>query len=265
MKKFLYAEHSWPELREATKEERIVVLPLGTIEEHGYHLPLETDSFLAYSIAKKAAERIPDYVLLMPPIYYGWSEEVMDFPGTITINPINLINYVQDVCMSIIKHGFKKIILLNGHGGNTHPFSLAAREITFKTGAYCVAVSYFDLAREACKEIVTHGSHACEFETSLMLALKPQSVDMTKASEDMEAAHGGAPPDDKWIWLNLLKPSRIRFHGSLSTFSKTGVIGDPTKASGEKGEKMMKVIVDELVAFIKTFRKREISPRVDHH
>ncbi len=262
-KKILYSEHTWPEIKEALKAEKVIVLPVGSTEDHGPHLPLETDALITTEICRRAVEKVPDYALLMPTIYYGFNEHHMDFPGNTSIEPYHFIDFVFDVCRSVVRHGFKKIIIVNGHGSNAPFLNIVARRVTNETDAICVAVNWWTMAIDVIRSILSHASHAGEMETSVMLYLKPEIVDMSKAVRDMDIYMGQGR--SKFIWRDFVNPSPVAFMEWWSRFSKTGIVGDPTKATREKGEKIVKAAVENLVEFIKEWKARKILPRVDHH
>ena len=117
-KKYLFGQMTWPEVKEAAKEERVAVVPVAMIEEHGHHLPVDTDLILAAEICYRAGATSPDDMVIIPAINHGYAPHQMDFPGVISISSETFINYVVDVCNSLAHQGFKKILLMNGHGSN---------------------------------------------------------------------------------------------------------------------------------------------------
>jgi creatinine amidohydrolase len=267
IKKFLYADMSWPEVKDAVKEERVPLIPVGSTEQHGPHLPLKTDAFLAYKVCEAAASKIPDEALVMPPISYGYNEHHLDFPATIHIDYETLIKFVIDIGKSLAHHGFKRIIIVNGHGSNTALMEIAARRITLETQAICASLTYISLAPEVFKLLKGEAGHACDLETSLMLYLAPENVDMSKAVRDWSFEKSnfikwGVEPGGTSFGIS---GGSVQFMDWWSRMSKTGILGDPTKADKERGKKMFEMYVDKLVEFIKEFRKREIRPRVDYH
>ena len=140
-----YEKLTWPEINQAVKARKVVVVPIGSIEQHGPHLPLDVDVVCPLGVAHHAARLIPDRVLVMPPIVHGYTAHVMDFPGTINIHYEHFIRMVMDVGKSLAYHGFKKIILLNGHGSNWPNLDLASRRINLETDAECSAVCWWSL------------------------------------------------------------------------------------------------------------------------
>src|SRR5438132_4584029 len=143
--KYRYEEFTWPEIREAGAQNRVAVLPVGTVEQHGPHLPLVTDVLTATEMSRMAVEKIPNEAILMPSVYYSFNLHHMDFPGTIAVEGDTFINYVTDIGKSLAHHGFRKILLVNGHGSNVQFLDIAARNITNKTEAVCAMVPWLSL------------------------------------------------------------------------------------------------------------------------
>ena len=239
-------------------------MPVGTMEQHGPHLPLMTDFCIATEVARRAIEQVPDEALLMPTIYYGFNEHHMDFPGTIAIDGHHFVDYVADVGKSLAHHGFRKIILVNGHGSNVPFLDAAARAVTNSTPAVCAMVPWWTLAASAAREIreserpggICHGGEA---ETSAMLYLRGEMVRFEKAKKEIGFQKS------RYIHWDLLDKPPVTFMEWWSRFSKSGVVGDPTLATREKGEKLVETAANELAEFIKEFRRRKIADRVDHH
>lgn len=266
MAKVLYDEMSWPEVEEAAKEQRVPLIPVGSLEQHGPHLPTKTDAFLAYEICKAAARRAVEAVVL-PPVSYGYNEHHLDFPATIHIDHETLINFVIAIGKSLAHHGFRRIIVVNGHGSNTAPMEIAARRITLETPAICASLTYISLAPQVFELLEGEDAHAGELETSLMLYLAPELVDVSKAVRDWSF------PKSKFIrWGHEpgqegfgIAGGSVQFMDWWSRMSKTGTLGDPTKATRDKGERIFGLYAEALAEFVREFRGREIRPRVDHH
>jgi len=262
--KILWEEHSWPELREASRQERVVVLPVGTIEQHGPHLPLATDCITSREISKLAVERIPAEAILMPQVYYSFNTHHMDFPGTIAVDGPHIIAYVTDVLKSVAHHGFKKILLVNGHGSNVPFLDIAARNLTNQTESVAAMVSWWDLGEPAITDIRESEypggmAHACELETSVILHLRPDLVEMSKADRDIDYT------PTKYFFWDLQKGPVVHFVETFSCSSATGTKGDPRTATAEKGARVVECAVGNMAELIREFRARAIMPRVDHH
>ncbi|MGI8990881.1 MAG: creatininase family protein [Bryobacteraceae bacterium] len=263
--KYRYEEFTWPEIRDAVAQNRVAVLPVGTVEQHGPHLPLVTDVLTASEMSRRAVERIPEEAILLPPVYYSFNEHHMDFPGTIAVEGETVIRYVSDIGKSLARHGFRKILLVNGHGSNVPFLDIAARNITNQSDAICAMASWWSLIpRELLRELRESDfpggmAHGCELETSVLLYLRGDLVQFEKAERDINFAA------TEYFYWDLQSPSPIFFQEWFSRYSKTGTVGDPTKATKEKGEKFVVAVVDRMVDLLREFRRREIHPRVDHH
>ncbi|HVW85193.1 MAG TPA: creatininase family protein [Bryobacteraceae bacterium] len=263
--KYRYEEFTWPEIRDAVADNRVAVLPVGTVEQHGPHLPLVTDVLTASEMSRLAVENDPSRAVLLPPVYYSFNEHHMDFPGTIAVEGETIIRYVSDIGRSLARHGFRKILLVNGHGSNVPFLDIAARNITNQSEAVCAMVSWWSLVPKALfaelRESEKPGgmAHGCELETSVLLHLRPDLVRMEKAEKDIQFA-----PTEFFYW-DLEAPSPIFFQEWFSRYSRTGTVGDPTKATAEKGEQFVAAVVERLCALIVEFRDRKIARRVDHH
>ena len=269
--KYDYAEMIWDEIRDAAAQDRVVVLPVATYEDHGPHLPVDVDVVSATGICRHAAARIPEEVVRAPPVSHGYSPHHMDFHGTITIRWDTFINYVKDVCCSLAYHGFKRILLVNGHGSNTSPLDLAARlsVIDFEGRILCASVNHWGLrqVRKLGAELrdSDYGgtSHGGEFETSLYLALKPDLVNMDKAVDERSPL----PESFKTDILAGGNPegSDARMVPYWSSVTASGVMGDATKATREKGEQFLEAGVNGLIELVREFRQTPILKRRVQH
>lgn len=263
--KFRYEEFTWPEIRTAVAEQRVAVLPVGTIEQHGPHLPLSTDVLTSTEMSRRAVERIPQEAILLPSVFYAFNEHHLDFPGTIAIAGETFINYVTDIGRSLAHHGFRKILLVNGHGSNVPFLDIVARNISNQTASICAMVPWWNLVpRDVLAEIRESEfpggmAHGCELETSIILYVRGDLVQMDKAAKDINFQKSD------FIFWDLQGGSPVFFQEWFSRYSKTGIVGDPTKASLDKGRRVTEAVIDQMIALIRDFRKREIQPRVDHH
>ena len=145
---YRYNHLTWPEINEAIDQQKLVLLPTGSTEQHGRHLPLDTDVFLAESVCLEVGRRAKGKVLVLPPISYGLNLHHIDFPGTVHIEPENFIAFCVDITKSVAYHGFEKILLVNGHGSNASLIDLIARKTTLATESLCFACSYFHFLLE---------------------------------------------------------------------------------------------------------------------
>jgi creatinine amidohydrolase len=264
---YRYDHYTWPEMKEVVQRQPVVILPIGSVEDHGHHLPLDVDNFCIWSLCEAAAERLPDEVLLLPLIPYGYESHHLDFPGTIDILPQHLLDFVLDVTKSVAYHGFQRLLLADGHGSNMPILDLVARRTVVETPALCAAFIWPSLILDAIAELrespVPGGiSHACELETSVYLYLNEEAVQMDQARRDIHFHKEG---QSKFYWHDLAKASPLKMVDWWSRLSETGAIGDPTLATAEKGRRWFEACVERLIELVREFRTFEVRPRVDHH
>ena len=269
--KYRYAEMIKDEIGEAAEQERVAVLPAATYEDHGPHLPVDTDVLLAGEISERAVARVPSEAVLVPAVPHGYSPHHMDFYGALTIGWDTFIKYVRDVCCSLAHHGFQRILIVNGHGSNASPLDMAARltNVEYQGNTLCASVSHWDLRRvkEVSREVRDSDfngvAHAGEYETALYLALKPELVDMSKAVDERTPM----PPSFSIDLIEGTHPegSAGRLWPYWSSITKSGVMGDATKATPEKGRIFLDAAVDGLVDLIRELKQTPILPRQDEH
>lgn len=250
-----FQEQSWPELKEAVRKNTLILLPIGTIEEHGKHLPVSTDAVIAAEIARCVAEKVSGKipVLVMPTVWSGYSmKEMTRWPGTMRIRTRVVMDLVFDICSSLIEMGFKKIVLIDCHGHHGGLLNVVTREIADKYRVYMAltnpASMSVDVYRKVRKSKPGGSIHGGEWETSIMLYLN-QAVNMKKATnEDLMKYSSDFIPCDG-------------FSGRKSVFlstwgiqkSKTGIYGDPTVAAKSTGRKIMDAIVKNYEKFLTEF------------
>ena len=267
--KYRFAEMIWHEIRDAAKQDRVAVLPVATYEDHGPHLPVDVDVVLCTQICERAVSQIPSEAVLVPPISHGYSPHHMDFHGTLTIDWDVFIRYVKNVCGSLAHHGFKRILIVNGHGSNTSPLDLAARLSIIESEGriLCASVNHWGLGKlkEVGKELrdseIGGTSHAGEYETSLYLALKPDLVEMDKAVDER------SPLSASFQFDLLAGGMPGSASASLMPYwsAASGIMGDATKATREKGEKFLEAAVEGLVDLIRELKSNPIPARRDQH
>lgn len=230
IKELLYMSRD--EVKMAIEEFPVAILPLGATEQHGHHLPMGVDIFLAEGISRKVAENTG--ALLLPAQPFGYSWVWRDIPGTVSLQQHHVETIIKDVAHSVSRYGVKLLVLINGHDANNASMKYATRELMDELEMPVLYLFYPDLNEvmdEHCESTSWHGMiHACEFETSLMLALKPELVNMSKAVSEYP-----------------VKPELYgKSTSSLGDISESGVYGDSTKASREKGEKMLSIFISKM-------------------
>ena len=268
---YRYEKLTWPEINEAITQKKVVVLPVAAVEQHGHHLPIDVDVLQVVSICEEAGRRAPESMLVMPAVQYGYTHHVLDFPGTISIQPTTFVNYLLDITRSLAWHGFERIILINGHGSNHPLVEQAGRQTNLQTDALCAFLSWWQLGaaywNQEVRESGPGGSaHACELETSMYLHLDEAGVRKDRIRGTVHEDVLEIPGADKWQWVDLTMGSGpVGIVGWTSQMSETGSIGMPELGSAEKGEKLFEHVVTELIDLVGWLRTRPVRPRRDHH
>lgn len=250
---YRWDEHTWPEIRERAHQRAVVVVPVASTEQHGPHLPLCTDTLIVTAIADQAvaqARRVVP-VLLAPTLFIGCSQHHMRFPGTLTLDEITFIDTATQLGLSIVSHGFRHLIFLNGHGGNRAGLEIAIGRIHAQTDALCALVNYWAFLRdivEVERRSMPGGiGHACEFETAAVMALRPDLV-----SQELPSASCGKV-DGYWS-TDWYGDSPITLSFSVDEVSPSGVLGDPAPATAEVGTRWLNEAVARVTQFIVAFR-----------
>jgi creatinine amidohydrolase len=221
MKKILWEQMCRNEFEELAKANAVVIVPVGSIEQHGNHLPVNTDINCCYAIAQRAAQSVSEFpVLVLPPIWMGYSPHHMPYRGAITLKHHTFVEVLTQVVACVHAHGFKKILILNGHGGNSGIVNSLRIKLAYEDGMPTVVHTYWEMPSviEEMKKVSQTDKgdigHAGEMETSLQLYLQADLVDIASAVK---------VPD---------------------------IAGDPTTASREKGEYIVNAAVTALVKIL---------------
>ncbi|WP_417624286.1 creatininase family protein [Paremcibacter congregatus] len=227
-----------------------VVLNIGAIEQHGPHLPLETDALIGQYFTDRMEQDLGDKVLILPQIAVCCSEHHMSFPGSLTVRHETLLSYVSDVLQSVVSHGFRNVILFNSHGGN-----LAIGQVIMeKLGHRHPDVNFFMLtwwkvAGPQLKEIQESNfggvGHACEFETSMLMYFAPELIDKDQIKDTkLQTVH-------EWADADMLVAGKASHQRSMAELTAgTGVFGSPSYATREKGQKIVDCVTEELVKIL---------------
>ncbi len=250
-------EMTWEEVAKLDRS-MVVVVPIGAVEQHSHHLPLGTDTILAEAIALRLGHEIPDRVLITPAVWLGCSRHHMDFPGSLTAEIDTFIATGEQVVSSMAHHGFRNFILLNGHGGNISKIAIMTEKLRYLPGAQLkvVGISYWHLIAEEIKTIretpLGGMGHACELETSLMLATKPELV----RRERMEA--DGLRSASEFAEKDMFSPGVVSLTKTFKEISRHGGVGDPMTASADKGERIFEEVVKKLCRVVEQIQTGEL-------
>lgn len=258
---YRYEKLTWPEINDAVEMQKVCILPCGAVEQHGPHLPLDVDLVCPGGVAAGTGRALPSEVLVLPTIAYGYTGHVMDFPGTINTHYETFIRQVLDVTRSLAYHGFKKIILLNGHGSNMPNLDLAARRTNLETDAECVLIAWWNLLTvdpeflPSWRESQYPGgcAHAGELETSMYLYLSEEDVRKDRIRNGTIAMN---EEDNEFNWVDLFAAGPGTLISWTSSYSETGVLGEAERGSVEKGEKAYNEAVKQLGRFVKYYQNR---------
>ncbi len=236
------AEMRWPQIKKLDREKLVAVLPVGSMEQHGPHLPFQVDVYIANRLAEDLEKKMPD-ILLLPPVWTGVSAHHMDFPGSVTVRPRVLIDLLHDICTSLHHHGIRKIILLNGHGGNRSSLEVLGQELYSALALSVNVIVYWDLVPELLKSMKKSQSkgmgHSGELETSLMLYLAPALVSQRDIPEGTCGVRSGGKREDR-------SEEGIKLYKNMLDHSEVGVIGRPAAATPEDGERFYAAVLKEL-------------------
>ncbi len=249
----LFEQLKWRELEDTSS--KVFVVPLGSLEQHGPHLPLGTDSWIVGEVARRVEQEASDEVVLLPVLWLGHSPHHRQF-GCASVNMRPYMDMIGGLCRSLVTSGARRILLLNGHGGNDVPAKAALREVKDHFPSvpdlYIAFASYWNLAAPKLAELRESPrggmGHACELETSILLTLAPDSVDKSSI------APGGLKSDSKWLQHDMLAAQPYYLVNDFHEITKNGVFGLPQHASAEKGEQFLRAIVGSVLEFVRDFR-----------
>jgi creatinine amidohydrolase len=228
-----------PALVQAAREKTVVIIPLGATEQHGPHLPTQVDWRLAYEVSLRAAAQMQgrQRALVTPAIPFGMSEHHMSLGGTITLNYDTMAAVIGCVVRSAARHGFERIFVLNGHGGNIAALETIITELTVELQLPLAGGTYWQIAAKSIKDILEHQDavlHACEAETSMLQALSPETVLPLDASLKATLIPGLSAIDG-------VNPGIYRWQ-QLQTRSHLGLIGEAWSATPEKGQRLLDAV-----------------------
>lgn len=241
----MWKELTAADLRDKAQAGAIVVLPVASMEQHGPHLPVGVDTILCEAVCKAAAEAVTGEmpVVVAPTLWCGMAEHHMAYGGTFTFDSPTYQAVLLAFLKSIGRHGFKRVLIVNGHGGNISALAAFLPDLAMATGLKVCATTYFELAQPEIAKILEDQDrvrHACEGETSLMMVVAPDLVRRDKLPD----AHGPAH--------STPRPLGVARSRSFKDFSASGVVGDARKATAVKGEKMLAACRDAIVTVLRS-------------
>jgi creatinine amidohydrolase len=229
-----------------------VLLATAAVEQHGDHLPLGTDCMIVEAVLERLDAAVDHKLLILPTQQVGCSEHHMKLPGSLTLQHDSMQSAVIDVIESVIKHGFKRIAIINAHGGNQYIDGVIGEKIGQRyPDVECLVTNWWTAAREKLRQVHEGGfgsvGHACEFETSLIQVIAPETVDMAAAVD------GGIQHRVRSMWFDLFESPVAACYRPFHVLSKSGAYGKPSLASPEKGQKILDLSVEALKELICEF------------
>jgi len=234
------------------------------MEGHGPHLPLDTDVRICEEVCRRLGEQIPGEVVILPALAYGVSPHHLDFPGSLAISELTYVQFVVDILGSLAHHGFRRMLVVNGHGGNQSAIEMATRMVSLRyPETLCATLAYYLLPSFRRREAEigpgdTRGSmgHADFTETALYLAIDREAVAMDRAV-------AGAPPAEALIGF-AAEDAPVVMMQHWSAITASGVLGDPRQATPEAGEELLRAAVKDLVEVVRALQRMRPGVRVDH-
>ncbi|TLP79882.1 creatininase family protein [Nesterenkonia sphaerica] len=230
----------------------IVIVPIGATEQHGPHLPLGTDFTMAETVAQRAAQDVEN-VVVTPAIWTGYSPHHMEYTGTVSLRSETLMAMIRDVAESLWHHGFRRILFLNGHGGNMNLLGAAAQTLRFELDVRITVASYWSFASDAIanwrKSPLGGINHACEMETSLMLT---SHGDQVKPEQATNTPITFANP---YLSNDLLGSGAVATPWDFAEVTADGTLGHPELATAERGRELLEAVVRGLVGFLEDFKR----------
>jgi creatinine amidohydrolase len=231
---------TWSEVEAHIRDGCVAILPFGALEQHGPHLPLSTDTLMASGLARRIAASVNSLVL--PPVHYGETWNNSRFPGTISLSFDTVRSIVVDICAGLLADGLPGLVVVNGDYGNQYPLKMAARDALQRWNFPVLVVDYPGLAEVAVEVCETPPSgpgfyHADELETSIVLALAPETVHMERVVAEypqFPTLYGATPI-------------------SLRDVSSSGVFGDPRASTAAKGDALLSALGQRAVALVDAF------------
>lgn len=257
---------TWPEV-EAARERGVaaVLVPIGSTEQHGHHMPLDTDCFIARSLCARAAALGAEEgveLLVAPTLNVTVSWYHMQFPGSMRLSTTTFLEVFREVCDSLAHHGFENLVAVNGHGGNIAALTVAVNHYLETTGRRVFLVQWWDLAADLLADIEGPMIHAEEAETSIALALGQRVLEDERTRDAFD--RGGAVREAGLAWTSLGKygmthrgPGVVVPMDMLRDITPSGVVGDATRASRETGERLVAALVPRIVQVCKETAGKE--------
>ena len=255
MNKYQFAANSWAEVDDMNRENTIILIPLGSTEQEGTHLPLGVDTYVAEAIAQVVAKETGS--LVGPTLPMGYSEWFCEFPGIVSLKLETLMQVLREYISSLIRHDFRKLIFINGHGGNSSAVDVVSREFTMNHEAQIAMVEIWKIANSLAKDVPMLKEnvlrHAGELMTSVMLYLYPDTVNMKKAKVEYLKSNKPHFTVKSTLGPAEFKGVEITLYDKAKRLTESGIMGDPLSATPEKGKIVFHAITSYLIEMVNNF------------
>jgi creatinine amidohydrolase len=244
-----FHEMTAPELRKVPRESTVVVAPIAACEQHSRHLPTYTDTILVTAVAEGVEQKLPKQVVLLPTLWLGASHHHLEFGGTLSLDVDMHATVISELLRPLLEDGYQRILILNGHGGNIDTMHVALRGLQPSyRGRALTAASYWELAEKELAELAEGPrksmGHACEFETSMILALRPELVRRDQIAND--------PPVNEPALRGLFTAEDMKQR------TDHGCVGYPELATAEKGRKFLNAAIARTAEVVEALLKRPL-------
>ncbi len=244
-----FAEMTWPLLRQVSRTDTVVIAPIAACEQHSRHLPTYTDTILVTAVAEGVEQRLPERVLLLPTLWFGASHHHLPFGATLSADVDLHQEMLCGLLTPLLKDGYRRVMLLNGHGGNIDTLHVALRRLQPRyRDRLLTGASYWEIAEQELAALAEGPrkvmGHACEFETSMVLALRPELVRREEIKDD--------PPTDDAALRGLF------IMEDFAQRTDHGAVGYPERASAEKGRAMLAAAAERVAAVVEALLRRPL-------
>lgn len=246
---------TWGDAEAALGRAQVAILPTGSIEQHGPHLALQTDTAIASGLAERLADDLGADAILLPRLDYGLSEHHLHFPGTLTLRPESYLALIADIVESLAHWGMRRVIIVNGHGGNIDALRLASRAARRDRSSLVASVMWARMAADEIAASVTSEAygHACESETSVALAIAPDVV----YADRMTAPGGRHSADPMTDPPAGIVDQAVMLH----EWSADGALGDPRLATADDGRAIVEIVAERTLEFARRFIEQPLPSR----
>ncbi len=245
-----FHDMTWPSLRQVPRDRTVILAPIAACEQHSRHLPTSTDTLLVTAVAEGVEQRLPRQVLLLPTQWFGASSHHLRFGATLSAEVDTHVNMICDLLVPLLEDGYQRIMVLNGHGGNIDTMHVALRRLQPRyRDRLLTAASYWELAEKELAALAEGPrrsmGHACEFETAMVLALRPDLVRQEEIKDD--------PPQEEPVLRGLFVAEDMKQR------TNHGAVGYPERASAEKGRTFLSAAIDRAVEVVQALLQRPLA------